>query len=415
MTPVRPVLIVGFTPSLIAELGRFLPDGGLVLLEEPDPVRKRDIRAAVAAAPVCRALIESEFLLPGGADSFFLRNSDLDPVAVIPAHDYAVPAAARIAERYGVPGATLGAAEILRDKHLLRVVAAAAGLANPRSRLVTSAEDIRAFMAETEGAVIVKPANRQAAIGTLVVTDPTAVEDAYHECTQPVEEDCLPDRVPALRMLVEQFVHGEEYSVEMLYSQGKRAFANVTAKVLYPGAHPVEQGQLVPAQLSAQLTELLTTETERLLAAVDFQVGLVHCEWIVDRGRPYLVECAARQPGDFILKLIQAAYDFDVFRAYVELMSGTLPDAPAVAVGGAVTWHRSYPPGTVRTIDGVEQALAVPGVRTCSVGVKAGGTVAPLRNSWDRPVVVTACGETVAEALDRARRAVDLVVIDTTP
>lgn len=409
----RPLLVVGFTPSVLSEFGRFLPDDGLVLVEEPDSVRKRDVRAAVGSARVCRELIEDEFLLPGGADRFFLEHRNLDPLAVIPAHDYAVPAAARIAERYGLPGASLGAAEILRDKHLLRVVAAAARIGNPASRPVSSAEGVREFQAEIGGPVIIKPANRQAAIGTLVVHEPAEIDDAWAECVRPVDETCLPDRAPELRMLVEQFVSGDEFSVEMLYSQGKRAFTNVTAKSLYPGPRPVERGHLVPAPIPGSLTELLVNETDRLLAAIDFRVGLVHCEWIVDAGRPYLVECAGRQPGDSILQLVQSAYDFDLFRAYVDLMSGTIPDAPTVAVGGAVSWFGTCAPGEVRAIAGVEAARALPGVKTCNVTVEVGQTVSPLRSSWDRTVAVTACAGSVLEARTTAQQAVDLVTIET--
>lgn len=142
------------------------------MVDEPDPIRERDARARTDAAPACRALYEEEILLPGGADRFYLGHRDLNPIAVIPAHEYAVPGAARIAERYGVLGAGLGAAQCLRDKHLLRVVASAAGIANPLSRPVSSAEEVAAFQAEVAGPVIIKPANRQAAIGTYVVTDP---------------------------------------------------------------------------------------------------------------------------------------------------------------------------------------------------------------------------------------------------
>lgn len=409
----RPVLLAGYSPSLLDEFGRSLPDNGLVILEEPDAVRKREARAKAEAAPVCRALFEEEFLLPGGADRFYLTHRDLEPIAVVPSHDYAVPAAARLAERYGVPGAGYGAAQILRDKHLLRRVAAAAGIGNPASRPVGSAEDVVAFQAETNGPVIIKPANRQAAIGTLVVTNPDDIPVAWQECLDQDMESCLPDRQPELRMLVEQYVSGEEYSVEMLYSNGTRVFANVTGKVLYPGRHPVERGHLVPAPIAPDLAELLTSQTAQLLAAVGFGVGLVHCEWIVENGRPYLVECAGRQPGDYILELIQGAYDFDLFTAYLDMMTGALPQAPSVAVGGAATWHRVDEPGEVISVDGVAQASALPGVRTCLAQVKVGQTVGPLRSSWDRTAVVTAHAASADSARQIAERAIELITIRT--
>ena len=64
------------------------------------------------------------------------RTAAWDPVAILPGVEYAVPFAARLAERYGVPGAGLGAATILSDKALLRAVTSEAGIPNPRSERV---------------------------------------------------------------------------------------------------------------------------------------------------------------------------------------------------------------------------------------------------------------------------------------
>jgi len=415
MTTPRPLLLVGYSSSLLAEFGRQLPAGGLVIVEEPDAIRKRGATAAADASTACRELVAEEFLLPGGAERFYLGHRDLDPIAVIPGHEYAVPAAARLAERYGVPGPSLGAALSLRDKHLLRSVAAGAGIANPASRLVSSAEDVAAFHAEYGGKIIIKPTNRQASLGMRTVTDPERIPETWRECLDQDAESTLPDRPQELRMLVEQWVDGPEYSVELLYSNGTLVFGNVTEQLHFPGPYPVEQGHLVPAPISAELTERLIGETVRLLDAVGFGVGLVHCEWIVDDGRPYLVECAGRQPGDYILELIEGAYSFDLYQAYLDLMTGGLPTVPRTAVAGAVTWYRSDEPGEVVSVDGVASAAALPGVKTCAALVEPGKTVNPLRSSWDRTAVVTVHAATAGEAYDVARRATDLIAITTRP
>ena len=46
--------------------------------------------------------------------------------------------------------------------------------------------------------------------------------------------------------------------------------------------------------------------------------------------------------------------------------------------------------GVVESIDGVQDAQAVDGVRTCMVTVEPGEQVNELRSSWDRVAVVTA-------------------------
>ena len=124
---VRPVILVGFVGAALPTLPNIQPDQSVIFVEEPDVVRKRDVRTKVAECPTVRELVEWEFHLPGKADEFYHAYRDLDPEAVIPLTEYATPFAARLAERYGLPGAGFAAATLLRDKALLRNVSRAAG------------------------------------------------------------------------------------------------------------------------------------------------------------------------------------------------------------------------------------------------------------------------------------------------
>ncbi|OXM39040.1 biotin carboxylase, partial [Amycolatopsis thailandensis] len=116
----RPVVLVGFVAAALgSSIKDFQPDGSVIFVEEPDVVRKRGARQTVAGSALVRELIEWEFHLPGKADEFYHVHRDLDPAAVVPLTEYATPFAARLAERYGLPGAGFGAAQILRDKAVL--------------------------------------------------------------------------------------------------------------------------------------------------------------------------------------------------------------------------------------------------------------------------------------------------------
>jgi hypothetical protein len=127
----KPVVIVGFVAASLPSLAEFQPDRSVIFVEEPDVVRKRGVHDKVAGSSLVREVIEWEHHLPGKADEFYLTHRDLDPAAIVPLVEYATPFAARLAERYGLPGAGVGAAQILRDKALLRRVSGAAGIANP--------------------------------------------------------------------------------------------------------------------------------------------------------------------------------------------------------------------------------------------------------------------------------------------
>lgn len=409
----RPLIIVGFVPPALPSLAEFQAEGTVIFIDEPDVIRKRDIAAKVEDSPLLRELIEWEYQLPGAADEFFNARPDLRPAVVVPLVEYATPFAARLAERYGLPGAGSGAAQLLRDKSLLRKVTAAAGIANPESAEVADAGQVREFMSRQPGPVVLKPANRQAAVGTKVLHEAAEVAGAWQECLAQDEGIMVPDRGMPLRMLVERFVSGHEYSVEMLVRDGLPVFTNITDKVLYPGSRPIELGHVVPAAVPEELATLLRERTADVLRAVGFGSGIVHCEWIVSDGTPYLVECAGRFAGDGIAELIERAYPIPLVRHFYTLMRGDeLPPLPERAEGAAAVRFLDVEPGEVTVADGVEAAKALPGVVSCHVTVGPGDTVREMRSSWDRVGSVMACAGTPDEAMELAEKAIEQIRVE---
>ncbi|MFG2043631.1 ATP-grasp domain-containing protein [Dactylosporangium sp. NPDC048998] len=410
------IIIVGYVAGAAAALAGLQPEDSVIWVEEPDVVRKRNARADLDASPYVRTLIEWEHGLPGKADEFYLRHRDLDPAAVIPLTEYATPFAARLAERYRRPGAGATAAQLLRDKAMLRQVSRAAGVANPESVAVDSPAQVRALMRELGAPVVLKPANRQAAVGTRIIHDPADVEAAWAECIVQDEGVRVPDRPMPLRMLAERYVHGSEYSCEMLVRDGAGVWANVTGKRLFPGDRPVESGHVVPADLPAALTERIVAQTRLVVEAVDFRDGIVHCEWIVSGDTPYLVECAGRLPGDGLVMLIARAYPIKLLHAYYALLKGRpLPELPQRAAGAAAIRFLTTPPGVVTEVRGVAAAAATAGVVECDISAAPGARFDGLRSSWDRAGDVMVVADTPAEALRLADAAAALVEIDVRP
>jgi biotin carboxylase len=408
-----PTLLIGCNPDQVEALNAELPARSVTLLEEPDIIRKKRLEClaqrleCLAEVVPCRYHEANDFLRVG-VDAHTCKRFE----AVVPGREYAVPAAAALAHRLGLPGASEPAAATLRNKLRLRAVTSRAGIRNPEWREVRTVEDVRSFAAG--GPVVIKPANRQASLGVQVVDDDEHLDAAWLEMLAASEEQHVPDRALSACYLAERRLVGQEYSVEAIVRDGRILFDNVTEKTVLPGPHPVEVGHVVPAAVDAATAARFSDAMRALVAATGFAAGVLHAEWFLTGGEPVLVECAGRLPGDRIPDLIQLARGVRMYRAVVDVLSNRAVDQARPAREAAAVRFLVAAPGRVRAVRGVEDARRLAGVRQVRVGVATGDRVPPIRSSWDRCgwVMVTAPGAERAKAL--AERAAGMIEIATT-
>lgn len=151
----------------------------------------------------------------------------------------------------------------------------------------------------------------------------------------------------------------------------------------------------------------------RLVAAVGYDTGILHAEWMLGEEGPVLIECAGRVPGDSITFLLDAAYGGNVIRTLVELLAGGSPRLPGGAPMAAAIRFLTAPAGTVTAVTGIEEVQQRPGVLRAAVAVAPGDQVAELRSSWDRvgEIMLLAADHTAARAAaDEAAAAVHIAV-----
>ncbi|MFD5636102.1 ATP-grasp domain-containing protein [Streptomyces sp. NPDC127077] len=387
------VLFVGYNAAYLRAIDGRVPSGSVVVIEEPDIIRKRELRDAAARFDCLDRIVPASYQQSADALDLAVDLSAARPVAaVVPGLEYAVPAAAALAAKLGLPGATEGAAQALRDKIRLREAAAAGGVRNPRWREVHGPEDILDFAGD--GPVVVKPANRQASVGVQVLdsVDATTAAGAWERTSSAAEYEQVPDRPLDWRFLAEERLEGPEFSVEALVREGEIVFENVTAKTVIPGPYPVELGHLLPAPLDQETRDAFGTALRALVAAVGFGTGILHAEWILTESGPTLVECAGRCPGDYLIDLIDLAYDTRIRLTLIDLLAGRPVELPRSSRRTSSIRFLAAEPGTVTEVGGEETAKALPGVRAVEVDVEAGQEVRPWASSWDRAGHVIATG-----------------------
>ncbi|MFF5436452.1 ATP-grasp domain-containing protein [Streptomyces achromogenes] len=387
------VVFVGYNAAYLRAIDGNVPSGSVVVIEEPDIIRKRELRDAADRFDCLDRIVPASYQQSAEALDLAAELTATRPVAaVVPGLEYAVPATAALAEKLGLPGATEAAAQALRDKVRLREVSGAGGVRNPRWREVHGPADILEFA--DGGPVVVKPANRQASVGVQLLdsVDAATATEAWERTSSAAEYEQVPDRELAWRFLAEERLHGPEFSVEALVREGEVVFENVTAKTVVPGPYPVEQGHLLPAPLDPGTQDAFATALRKLVAATGFGTGILHAEWILTEEGPTLVECAGRCPGDYLIDLIDLAYDTRVRLTLIDLLAGRPVTLPRSARQTSAIRFLAAEPGTVTGITGLDAARRLPGVHVAEVDVEAGRQVRAWASSWDRAGHVIATG-----------------------
>ncbi|MFE5768558.1 ATP-grasp domain-containing protein [Streptomyces sp. NPDC056485] len=248
---------------------------------------------------------------------------------IAPCFELFTPLAALLAERTGLPGNDPRLARAARNKILMGEAFAAAGIPAPRWAL---AHDVPgAHRAAREHGLgwplVVKPAEQGGSWGVSVVDGPEGLADAVgaarrYAYARPhgLELDT--------RVLLQEYVPGEEYSCDTVVANGVAYPLPVVAKDTTDGRYRIETGHTCPSGLPAPLVRTVQHTAARAALAVGVRNGIAHTEVKIPPGTrtPYVIETGARLPGDNLCEIVEAATGVSEAAAQLQAVLGLLPD-----------------------------------------------------------------------------------------
>ncbi|HEX8696888.1 MAG TPA: ATP-grasp domain-containing protein [Longimicrobium sp.] len=313
--------------------------------------------------------------------------------------EYFVATAAALAARFGLPGPDAASVRAARDKSRQREVLAAGGVPSPAFRAVSSAPEAAAAAREIGFPVVLKPVDGSGSVGVRACADPA--EAGSHAAL------LFASGESGARVLVESFVAGDEFSVEVFSGR----VVGITRKHLGDPPFFVEAGHDYPADVPEEAASALIDSVTRGTALLGLGWGPLHWELRIDReGRAVPMEVNPRLAGGFIPELVRHAEGIDLIRETLRLVVGREP--------GLVRAHRRhasirflFAPGAGRlaAIDGMSSALGRPDVVEVRAYRRPGDALAVHGDFRDRIGHVVACAPEARAAARAAEGARDTV------
>ena len=216
------------------------------------------------------------------------------------------------------------------------------------------------------------------------------------------------------RVLVESFVPGPEVAVEGLLHGGRLEVLAVFDKPdPLDGPFFEESIYVTPSRLGRRAEARVVEAVRRAVTAFGLVAGPVHAELRWHAGEAWLLEVAARTIGGECSKLLRFSAGHSLEEVVLAAAVGR--DLPSRLASGAsgVMMLPTPRPGTLRRVEGVLEALDVPGVEEVSIAAGTGTELVPLPEGSAYLGYVFARGETpdfVEGSLREAAARLEIVI-----
>jgi len=322
--------------------------------------------------------------------------------------DAPVRIVATVAAALGLPAISPEAAANATDKRLMRKALLGNGVSVPRFCEVESIGTALAAADAIGYPVALKIACSSGSRGVYRVETP---EDLANRFVQAREYQ------PHGDLLLEEWMDGPEVSVEGVCCGGRVHVIQVTDKLLFPGAFPVEAGHTQPSRLAEAIVAQIRAATEASVRALELTNCAFHAELKITRDGPKIVEIGARLGGDRIsTHLTPLSTGVNLVRAAILIAVGQSPDiVPSLARGSAVRYFHAAGCGTVERIEGLDDLPSLPGFELLYAESERDGPLRPgfeigeIRSSLDRYGHVLFSGDCANQAAERAEQAASMV------
>ncbi len=221
-------------------------------------------------------------------------------------------------------------AQISTNKHLMREAFEKNGDPSPKSVLVSSADDLDGI--KLHYPIIVKPLDRSGSRGITKLLN----EKGLSEAIETAKEQGFDKHA-----LVEEFVTGQEYSIECISYHGEHHFLAMTKKYTTGAPHFIETGHLEPAPVSDETLQNVKRVVFHALDSLKITDSASHTELkIADDGTIRLIEIGGRMGGDCIgSDLVELSTGVDFVKAVIQIALGEKPDLKPYHTPGVAAIH----------------------------------------------------------------------------
>lgn len=315
----------------------------------------------------------------------------------------------RLNDELGLSGITREQAIRATNKHLMREAFKKGNAPSPKSFCFEDAvEAWKCFCEDLPDGGILKPSRNSGSRGIAKVQkgiSRSEFVDCFHRSKSESRDRSV---------MLEQFVEGPEFSVEIIAWNGKVNVLTVTDKKTTEAPYFVELGHNQPSCFPQETVEAVKSAAVSGVMALGVMNCACHAEVKVQYGKAYIMEIGARLGGDFIsTELTHLSTGVDMVAAAINCALSIEPCLePTEKKHGVCIRYFCPKPGKLVSISNTE-VLNDPRVYQWEIYHKVGDMIPEVTSSLCRSGHVIVVEETPQKAIGLADRLVNEVRMET--
>lgn len=222
-----------------------------------------------------------------------------------------------VAENLGLPCNDTKHNVMQTNKFEMRKALMNAGIPCPKFVIADEGFDVKEIEDFTFP-IIVKPTDRSGSRNIMKLNSIDGIEQAIKEACETSFEH---------KAIVEEYIYGNEYSMETISYKGKHTFLATTKKYTTGAPHFIETGHIQPSDLSAEIEHKAIKTIFKALDALHIENSAGHSEFKVDEeGNIRIIEIGARMGGDCIgSDLVYLSTGNDFMKMVIDVACGNKP------------------------------------------------------------------------------------------
>lgn len=331
------------------------------------------------------------------------KNFKADGIMTL-ATDMPMRSVAYTCEKLGLPGISYKAAVQSTDKAEMIKTFEDKGVEHPWYFVLDSTKDLGKIKDRISYPCITKPTDSAGSRGVMIVNSEEELVDALKYSSKQGRNG---------EVIIEEYMNGEEVSVEIIVSNGRPHVLAVTDKLTTGPPHFIEIGHSQHSQLEFEEVESIKELAKRAVRAVGIETGPAHVEIMLTESGPKMIELGSRMGGGSIAShLVPLSTGIDMIENTIRLTCNEEIDISPKFKKGSAMRSITATNGKLVRIDGLEKAMKMEGIEDILVSKNEGDILADVNDNTSRLIYVIAQADTVQEAIKRCEKAIEIIKID---